>query len=395
MDQKSAAMDERIITLDDEVWEKLIELTAGAAAVCYQCGTCTATCPWGLVSEETVSVRDLIRRVQLGLELDDRLWLCTSCAQCEAYCPRDVPIAEVFRALRYIDWQRNTPPEGLPSLLWSVYWNDNPWEQPPSQRAAWAQDLALPAFDPDEHEILLYVGGTASYDTRAQQVAVALVRLLRAAGVAFGVLGDAEPPSGAEVRDVGHQPYFEEIVAHTTEVFRERGVTRLVTLSPHSYDAFRQHYPDEFEPLHYTQYLAQLLADERLSFKQPVELAVTFHDPCYLARHNAEIAAPRAVLRAIPGLDLIEMADAGIDTLCCGGGGGRMWLETEPNERFADLRVQEALDTKATILATACPFCIACLEDSLKAQKIAALRVLDIAEIAALAVGSSKLQVEG
>lgn len=377
------------LLIDDALWDKLLALTGGEAALCYQCGTCTATCPWGLVREETVSVREFIRRVQLGLESTEALWLCTTCVQCEAACPRGVSIAGIFRALRELAWERREAPEGLPSLLWSVFWNDNTWSQPPSQRAQWAKDLALPTFDPAQHEMLLYIGGAASYDNRVQKVAVALVRVLRAAGVTFGILGDHEPPSGADVLDVGHRPYFEELAAKTAAVFRERGVTRLVALSPHSYDAFKNHYPpvsEGFAPQHYVQVLAELLAAGRLTPEKPLELTVAFHDPCYLARHNAELDAPRRVLAALPGVTLVEMAHSGADTLCCGGGGGRMYLETTAGDRFSDVRVEEALTTGAQVMATACPYCIVCLEDSIKARKMA-LAVLDVAEIVALTIG--------
>ena len=128
-DQLSA---EEAIVVDDELWEELIALTDGAASACFQCGVCTAICPWGLVKEETVSVRTLMHEAQLGLSnANDSLWLCTSCAQCEAYCPRGVSIVEAIRGLRYLAWQRRNTPRGLPSVLWSVYWNNNPWSQPP------------------------------------------------------------------------------------------------------------------------------------------------------------------------------------------------------------------------------------------------------------------------
>ena len=151
------------IIIDDQLWEQLLKVTNGAAALCYQCGACTANCPWGLVKEETLSVRTYMRQAQLGLQNGDRnLWLCTTCAKCEAYCPRGVNIADVFRGLRLLAWEKNQVEEGLPTLLWSVYWNNNPWEQPPSQRAMWAKNLDLPKFDPAEHEILYYVGCTTS-----------------------------------------------------------------------------------------------------------------------------------------------------------------------------------------------------------------------------------------
>ena len=171
---------EPTLTINDPMWEQLLELTGGAAAPCFQCGVCTAICPWGHVRQEPFSVRTILRNVQLGLidQLDD-LWLCTACSQCEASCPRGVPIAEVLRSLRYLLWKEREDLENLPNVMWSVYWNNNPLSQPPSQRMAWAEGLDLPQFDPDVHEWLLYIGCTGSYDRRAQSIAKSLVKVMR------------------------------------------------------------------------------------------------------------------------------------------------------------------------------------------------------------------------
>ncbi len=382
-------MSETII-IDDQVWEQLIGLTKGAATLCYQCGVCTATCPWSAVKGETISIRNFIRQAQLGIQGENRdLWLCTTCAQCEAFCPRGVNIPDVIRGLRYLSWQRNQPETGLPTLLWSVYWNNNPWEQPPSQRAQWSKNLYLPDYDSEKHEILYYVGCTTSYDRRAQSIAFALIKLFEASGVRFGVLGDDEPCSGEEVLSVGHKHYFYEISQKASQVLKDRGVTKMVTTSPHTYDVFKNHYPtfnENFQPIHYTQFLVELIENSRLEFHKLSKRKITFQDPCYLARHNEEINAPRKVLEAIPGLELTEMENHGGNTLCCGGGGGRMWLETAPGERFSDYRVKEIINTGANILVTSCPYCISCLEDSLKAQNIHELEVLDVAELAVLAL---------
>jgi Fe-S oxidoreductase len=214
--------------------------------------------------------------------------------------------------------------------------------------------------------------------------------VLRAAGVRFGTLGDEEPCCGEAALSVGHRPYFEEIAAHTAQVFHERGVRRLAAISPHCYDVFKNHYPSisgDFQALHYTHLLAELLQAGRLKFDRKLPVQVTFQDPCYLGRHNGEYEAPRHVLEAIPGLELIEMQASGEAALCCGGGGGRMWLETEAGERFSDLRVVQAQEIGAAYLATACPFCIVCLEDSAKVLKLEGLQVMDVSEIAALALG--------
>jgi Fe-S oxidoreductase len=383
-------IDEIRLLLDDELYERLIALTGGAAAVCYQCGTCTASCPWGLVREDHLPVRTIIHQAQLGIPgWQDILWLCTTCGQCEALCPRGVKIIDIFRGLRELAWESNKVEKGLPSLLWSIYWNDNPWSQPPSQRDVWARGLDLPAFDPQKHEVLLYIGCTSSYDRRAQKIARALVTVLNAAGVKFGTLGQHEPCCGESALSVGNLRYFEEIAQKTAAIFKEKKITDLVVISPHCYDVFRNHYPQvgiDLNPLHYTQYLAGLIADGRLKMKGNLQQRVTFQDPCYLGRHNGEYEAPRSILKAIPGLELVEMAANRSEGLCCGGGGGRMWLETVNAERFSNLRARDAERTGAGILATACPFCIICLEDSTRSLGLDELRVLDIAEIAALAL---------
>lgn len=377
------------LLLNDELWERLLELTEGDVALCYQCGECTAACPWGLVREKGLPVRLILRQAQLGIEhTEPDLWLCTTCGQCQATCPRGVDIPRVFRALRQLAWEQHSVEKGLSSMLWSMFWNDNPWSQPPSQRTAWANSLQLEAFDPSRHEVLLYVGCTSSYNRRAQKIARALVTLLRKAGVSFGYLGEEEPCCGESALSVGNRPYFEELAAHASQVFKEKGVKQLITISPHCYDVFRNHYhevPDGFTPRHYTQFLAELLENKRLSFTRPVNLKVTFQDPCYLGRLNDEYKAPRQVLSAIPGVELVEMKDSHQAGLCCGGGGGRMWLETPADERFANIRVQQAANSGANQLATACPFCLSCLEDS-ASQVQGGLNVLDVAELALLSV---------
>jgi Fe-S oxidoreductase len=384
--------DEVRLQLDDELYERLNDLTGGAAAICYQCGTCTASCPWGLVREDHLPVRTIIHQAQLGVPgWQDKLWLCTTCGQCEALCPRGVKIIDVFRGLRELAWESNKVEKGLPSLLWSIYWNDNPWSQPPSQRDAWARGLDLPVFDPQIHDVLLYIGCTSSYDRRAQKIAIALVTVMNAAGVKFGTLGQEEPCCGESALSVGNLRYFEEIAQKTAMVFKEKKVTDLVVISPHCYDVFKNHYPQvgiELKPLHYTQYLAGLIAGGRLKLEGNLQQRVTFQDPCYLGRHNGEYEAPRSILKAIPGLELVEMSANHSEGLCCGGGGGRMWLETVNAERFSNLRARDAESTGAGILATACPFCIVCLEDSTRSLGLDNLRVLDIAEIAALALKS-------
>jgi Fe-S oxidoreductase len=379
---------ENVITLDDELWGQVMAASDGAVSACYQCGVCTATCPWSLLQEEPVNVRTLMRRAQLGVHQNGEMWWCTTCRACEEQCPRGVPIADVMLALRKLAWREGDVPAGVSPVMWALYWDGNPWRRPPSQRTNWTRGLDVKRFQ-REDEVLFYTGCTASYDNRSQKVARSLVEILRSAGVSFGTLSDDEPCCGDAAYALGQHDYLEQIVASNVERFTEEGVQAVVTVSPHCYDMFLNHYPglDGFQPMHYTQYLAQLIADGRLRFESEYALKATFHDPCYLGRRNDVYDPPRDVLSAIPGLELVEMSQSRADALCCGGGGGRMWMETNAGERFADLRVSEALDTGAEVLVTACPHCIACLEDSLK-QSARPMRVMDVAELVAAALAA-------
>ena len=386
MSRKTANPD--VITIDDARWDRIMEATHGAVAPCFQCGVCTATCPWGLLQEEPVNVRRLMHRAQLGIDQEDgAMWWCTTCRACEELCPRGVPIADVMVALRDLAWKDHQVPKGVSSVMWAMYWDGNPWRRPPSQRAAWNKGADTPAFSPD-CEVLFYVGCTASYDSRSQKVARALARVLDAAGVSYGTLGEQEPCCGDAAHGLGQHDYLAQLIDANTRLFSERGVGALVTASPHCYDMFANHYPRDsgLKPLHYTQYLASLIEEGRLKLEKPFEAKLTFHDPCYLGRANGVYDEPRAVLNAIPGATLIEMERSRADALCCGGGGGRMWIDTAAGERFGDLRVDDVAGTGADVLVTACPHCIACLEDSLK-QAGSNVRVMDVAEVVLEALG--------
>ncbi|MFN2158736.1 MAG: (Fe-S)-binding protein [Anaerolineales bacterium] len=396
--------------IDEALWEKINERASGSANLCFQCGECTAVCPWGIVKEGSLKVRSILRGAQLGVEdWDKEIWLCTNCIQCQSYCPRGVQIGDIFQALRSLSWENREVEPGLPSMLWSIYWNDNPWSQPPSERFNWARGANIPEFDCQEHEFLLYIGCTSAFDNRLQKVAQALARVLTAFGVSFGCLGVNEPCCGESIKSVGHNPYFRETAESTARIFTSAGVRKLMTLSPHCYDVFKNHYrtvlqEESFEVFHYTQVLAELLENGKVSIPagfidralennyswiDPDGVTITFQDPCYLGRRNNEFQAPRTLILGIPGINLIEMENHMQDGLCCGGGGGRMWLETPSGERFSDIRIKQALETGASILATACPFCLVCLEDSLNALGKKNLFVLDIAEIVDMAIGQS------
>lgn len=377
-----------VVLLDDDRWDRVLLATKGAAAACYQCGTCTATCPWGLVAGPSIAVRSVMRRAQLGIDgWAEAVWQCTTCGACEEHCPHEVPIGDVMLGLRSLAWEERTVPHGLSSVLWDMHWDGNPWGRPPSTRSAWASGLDIPRFDPAKHAVMLYVGCTASYDRRGQKIARAVVEVLRSAGVSFGTLGDDEPCCGDPARSLGNEAYFDRIVQANTEKLAGEKATDIITVSPHCYDTFSR-YPGAgtaFRVRHYSQLLRDLVDEGNVSFAGVEPTTATFHDPCYLARHHDESEAPRVVMNSIPGLSLAEMERSREETLCCGGGGGRMWMETPPEDRFATVRAREAAGTGAAYLVTTCPHCIACLEDGASVAGARQLKVIDLAELAVLA----------
>ena len=367
-------------------WQRLIDMTAGDALACYQCGSCSSICPWSIISDQLLSPRHLMRLSQLGLaQSTDSLWLCTDCRQCVAVCPREVPIPDIIRTLRSRSWEEMKVPNGLPTVLWSIFWNNNPWSQPPSLRARWADNFDVPIFDPDLHEYLLFIGCTSAYDRRLSQVARAVVKLLKEADIPFGILGEEEPCCGEAALSVGHRSFFDDLILQATQSFASINVRKIVMLSAHCYDALKNNYPQKIdswvEIIHYTELLNDLADRGKLAFKNPLDIKITYHDPCLLARSNPLSDAPRHLLSLVLDSELMEMPRSRESTLCCGGGGGRMWLETEAGHRLSDLRVSEAVETGAEVLVTACPYCLSTLEDSVKSSPSNKLRILDIAEI--------------
>jgi len=372
----------------DAHWEELLRETD--AARCFQCGSCTATCP--LAERGELNVRQLIR---LGAFRDSPagdgaalpgLWSCTTCAQCTVGCPRGVDVVEVIRHLRARGWRRNEVPAGLRPLLWAEFQDGNPYRMPPSQRSAWMRGLSGPAAgSSDGATTVLYVGCTASYDPRAQRTARAMAKLLAAAGLPFRLLGDREVCCGETPRALGVDGLFRELSARTAEGLRDAGATRVVAISPHCFDALRAGLSKEIEVLHYSELLDELVSSGKLKLGAAPPGLLTYHDPCYLGRHHEIYEPPRRLLEAT-GAKIVEMAHSRRWALCCGGGGGNMWQESDVEDRLAGRRMIEARDTGAEVLATACPFCVTCFAGS-EAAGTGRLRIVDVAEVVARAAG--------
>jgi len=263
----------------------------------------------------------------------------------------------------------------------------NPLGGEREKRDAWAAELGLKPYA-EGMEVLFYVGCYYSYDPRMRKVAVATAELLNRAGVEFGILGNRESCCGESIRKSGHEDLFKQLARENIKAFIDAGVKRILVSSPHCYHTFKQEYPEfmvSFEIVHISEFLRELVEAGRLELPpgkngaSPVR--VTYHDPCYLGRHNGVYDPPRDLLEMLPGLELVEMRDARADSLCCGGGGGRIWAETTKEERFSDLRVAQAMETGARVLATACPYCISNFEESRLSLGDEAPRVMDVTEV--------------
>jgi Fe-S oxidoreductase len=358
-----------------------------AFKLCYQCGTCEIVCPWNRVRE--FPVRRILNEARLGVvpfESED-LWLCSTCGNCVQRCPRGVEIVDVMRAMRRILVPDGVVPTSIPNLrgfMTSIASVGNPWGQEPKDRANWAKDLGVREFGEDT-EVLYFPCCYPSYDPRLKKVAQATASILGKAGVDFGILGPAENCCGESVRKAGNEALFKRLARENIKTFIDRGVKKILVSSPHCYHTFKNEYAEfkvNFEVVHISQYLRELLVEGRLRPTKEYGKRVTYHDPCYLGRHNGIFDEPREVLKGIPGLELREMSESRENSLCCGMGGGRIWMETAKGERFSDLRLQQAIGVGAEVLATSCPYCITQFEDSRLALKDSeTLQIKDITEI--------------
>jgi len=252
------------------------------------------------------------------------------------------------------------------------------------KRADWAQGLSVKPFT-EEMELLYFPGCYLCYDPRLKKVARATAEVLNRAGVDFGILGAEENCCGESIRKTGDEELFKRLARENIKSFIDHGVKKILVSSPHCYHTFKNEYPDfrvNFEIVHISQYLLELINEGRLKIAGSYGKKITYHDPCYLGRHNGIYDEPRELLKKIPGLELVEMPDSMQDSLCCGGGGGRIWMETPKGERFSDLRLQQAVAVGAQALVTSCPYCITHFEESrLTIEESLAPEIRDITEI--------------
>jgi Fe-S oxidoreductase len=277
-----------------------------------------------------------------------------------------------------------TPVRPIRGISASLVGEGNPLNEERKKRGNWAEGLPVKTFS-EGMEILYFPGCYLSYDPRLKKVAKATAHILNLAGVDFGILGPKESCCGESIRKTGDETLFRRLARENIKAFIDHGVKKILVSSPHCYHTFKNEYPEfrvNFEVIHITQYLHELIEAGRLKFTREYGKKVAYHDPCYLGRHNGIYDEPREVLQQVPGLELTEMADSRADSLCCGGGGGRIWMETPKGERFSDLRLGQAVEAGAEVLATSCPYCITHFEESrLTLENGKAVEIKDITEI--------------
>ncbi len=389
MDEKKESCEECLETVTP--FKEIVDEIKGAGGevfkLCFQCGKCDVVCPWNRVRK--FSMRKLIRQATFGLtEIEgEDIWRCTTCGTCPSHCPRGVKQIDLSVSLRKIASEYGVIPESsraIRSVKGSLLAEGNPLNEPRKNRADWASGLPVKPYA-EGMEVLYFVGCYYSYDPRLKKVAVATVDVLNKAGVDFGILGTQESCCGESIRKTGGEEAFRTLAKENIKAFIDHGVNKILVSSPHCYHTFKNEYPDfrvNFEVVHMTQFLSELMREGRLVLSKDYKKKVTYHDPCYLGRHNGVFDEPRDILKNIPGLQFSEMPDIRQNSLCCGGGGGRVWMDTPSGERFSDLRLAQAKEVGAEILATSCPYCVTMFEDSrLNMQYENILEVKDITEI--------------
>ncbi len=398
--------------------DKPVEITEGAGEFdlgdliffdsCMRCGRCVEACP-SVGAGEPFAPRDFVQAMRHSIwqehsplgdirflgrgettEVDDKFWYCTTCRACLEVCPVYGGAFEAVVKKRVLAIEEGDVPKLISQTLGKLSKYDNPWESSRNKRGAWAEGLDLVDLTKTDTktDICYFVGCTTSLESTAQAEAQAFSKILQSAGVNFGILGKKEPCCGDVARRMGEVGLFAEQRENSLNIFNEYGINELVTFSPHCFNTFKNEYPEApYRVRHYTMVLWELIASGKLRLKEHDGATVTYHDPCYLGRYNRIFDEPREIIRSIPGLKLVEMSHHGADSLCCGGGGGRMWQDLEGVGKMSAVRIREAEATGAQIVVTACPLCRIMLEDARKAAGLnETLRIMDLNELVLQAV---------
>ncbi len=384
--------------LEEFSWKRRLDFDA-----CLECGRCQAVCPAHLAGTALSPKRVIVKLkrhlhgqqpgpIHGTLIAAEELWACTTCMACVEECPAFIDIVDTIVDLRrYLALSEGALPSTAPQSLQNIQRAGNPWGLPAGDRLAWAEGLDVPRMEEGrEVEYLYWVGCSASYDRRNQAIARAMVKILKAAGVSFGVM--AEERCHAEVaRRLGEEYLYQTVQQENIAAVKQYRFRKVLAHCPHCFNTIKNEFPQfggAFEVVHHSTLIRELLESGRLKLDRPLPARLVFHDSCYLGRYNGIFEAPRAVARAVPGLEVIDPPRARQRGLCCGGGGGHMWMEVPSEKRVNVIRVEELLATGADVVGTACPFCLAMVDLGRKVKAAEErLQVKDISELVAESLG--------
>ncbi len=387
-----------INALSDFTWKDLLDLDA-----CTECGRCTAACPAYRVGKE-LSPRDIILDLQRLMHdparafdknyigetpalSADALWQCTTCAACVEACPVSIEqFPKIVDTRRFLVMEDAEFPDTMQQALQSLETRGHPLRGTAFSRVDWTQGLKISTMaEAREAEVLLWVGCGGALVERNQKVVRATAQLLEAAGVKFAILGREEKCTGDPARRIGNEFLFETLAQDNIATLDKYAVKTIVTSCPHCFNTLANEYPQfggKYEVFHHSQYLAKLVESGRLKSGGASDKTVTFHDPCYLGRHNGEYDAPRELVQLATGSAPVEMGQCKSNGFCCGGGGGMSFIDEPPNQRVNQERARQALETGADVVAVGCPFCLTMLEDGINARKgDRDVKVMDVAEL--------------
>ncbi|MBT2726599.1 (Fe-S)-binding protein [Bacillus sp. ISL-75] len=331
---------------------------------------------------------------------EEEIWACTTCRNCEDQCPvMNEHVDKIIDLRRYLVLTEGKLDADAQRAMTNIERQGNPWGLNRKERETWREareDVHVPTVKEmnkagEEFEYLFWVGAMGSYDNRSQKIALSFAKLLNEAGVKFAILGNKEKNSGDTPRRLGNEFLFQDLAAKNIEEFEKAEVKKIVTIDPHAYNIFKNEYPDfgltDVEVFHHTEVLYELVRDGKLVPKHSVDETITFHDSCYLGRYNDVYDAPREILKSIPGVKLIEMERNREKAMCCGAGGGLMWMEEETGHRINVARTEQALAVNPSVISSGCPYCLTMLSDGTKAKEVEEkVSTYDVAELLEKAV---------